>query len=365
MSVTKRRPSFAKIQAFGLAIEKVESDYFKEGTPEEIVKTGDWRLWHKAIILFALFITTFILLVWGNLYVNTKVILCITLGLIAASIGFNVGHDANHGSFSETKWVNNLVGLSFNFLGVTSSFWKFKHNILHHTYTNLEGIGDDVAQNGILRLHEEQPWKPVYRLQPIYCWLMYGLLYIGWVLKSDFDKYFKGRVGEHKMKITKKDRKVFWLTKVFYVTLFWVVPIVFVGFKAWAIGYIIFVFTTGLTTAIVFQMAHIVEKVSQPSIEIATKFEWIAHQMATTANFATRNKFISWFVGGLNFQIEHHLFPEVSHVYYKPLSEKVKQVCKDFDFPYHVYPTFWSVFVSHFRKMVQLSKRPKPIDVRL
>ena len=237
--------------------------------------------------------------------------------------------------------------------------------MLHHFFTNLVGIDEDVSAEPLLRLHEQQVWRIIHRAQPYYCWFVYGLLYLVWILWNDFKKLFQGHIEGHKIPITKKDRWVFLFTKLFHFGFFWAVPILIFGWRAFAIGYGIYGFTVGVTTAVVFQLAHIVEKTSQPKEEVATKEEWVFHEFATTANFATKNKLVGWFVGGLNFQIEHHLFPKISHVHYEALSKEVKQVCKDFNVEYHEYPTCWSAIRSHFRKMVDLSKKPKDIVVQL
>ncbi len=358
MQQIKKRPSFAKIQEFGAAIRKIEKDYFKEGTTQEIAKTGDWRLWHKAIILPVVFVIIYSTLVFFGYQNWLGIILCVLLGITAAAIGFNIGHDANHGSFSENETINKPAKLSFNFLGVVSLFWRFKHNTLHHTYTNLVGLDEDVSGGPGLRMHNVQPWKPINRLQPFYCWFLYGMLYIGWVWINDFQKYYQGHIEGHKIKMTKNDRLVFWATKSSHLIFLCILPSIMVGWEQWLIGYFIYAFSVGLFIAVVFQMAHIVEKVEQPTISVATQEEWIVHEIATTANFAIDNKILSWFVGGLNFQIEHHLFPKVSHIYYRDLSYKVIEVCKRFGVEYHVYPTFWSVFRSHIRKMIYLSKKP-------
>jgi linoleoyl-CoA desaturase len=187
---------------------------------------------------------------------------------------------------------------------------------------------------------------------------MYCLLYIGWVWVSDFIKYFSRKISEFKIEITKEDHFVFWATKIFHFVVFCIIPIMFVGFRSWLAGYLIYTFSVGFVISIVFQLAHIVEKVSQPEILTATEEEWIVHEVATTANFAMDNKVLSWFVGGLNFQIEHHLFPRVSHIHYPALSEKVQSVCRNYGVRYHKYFTFWSAVVSHYRTMAKLSKKP-------
>ncbi len=358
MQQIKKRPSFTKIQEFGAAIKKIRISYFKGETSDEIVQTGDWRLWHKAIILLSLFFFVFGVLLFTEYSNWIKVLLTILLGAVTASVGFNVGHDANHGSFSKDTPINNFMSLSFNLYGIFSFFWRIKHNVLHHTYTNLNGFDEDISGVKQLRMHPDQPWRPIHRYQALYCWFLYGLLHIGWVWFNDFKKYFQGHIEGSKTHMKKIDHLTFWMTKIFYVTLFCVLPITILGFKTWIVGYLIYEFSVGLITSIVFQLAHVVEKTSQPTVLVASEEEWIAHEVLTTANFGMDKKALSWFVGGLNFQIEHHLFPKVSHIHYPNLSVEVQKVCKTYDVPYHKYSTFWSALKSHTRKMAQLGRRP-------
>lgn len=358
MSQTRTWPKFASAKDFGDAIKAIEADYFQEDSSEGRIKTGDWRLWHKAVILLTLFFSIFGIILFTEYSSWIKILLCIVLGAITASIGFNVGHDANHGSFSANKKHNNFFRLSFNLHGIFSFFWRVKHNVLHHTYTNLNGFDEDISGVKQLRMHPDQPWKPIHHYQALYCWFLYGLLHIGWVWFSDFKKYFQGHIEKKKLDMEKKDHLTFWLTKIFYVTFFCALPWIVLGFKSWIIGYLVYEFSVGLITSIVFQLAHVVEKTSQPKVFVRSNDEWILHEVLTTANFGMQNKVLSWFVGGLNFQIEHHLFPKVSHINYPALSVEVQKVCEDYNVPYNKYPTFWSALISHVRKMAQLGKKP-------
>jgi linoleoyl-CoA desaturase len=109
----------------------------------------------------------------------------------------------------------------------------------------------------------------------------------------------------------------------------------------------------------VFQLAHTVEHTEFPvTDEITNRLpdEFAAHQIKTTANFATRNKVISWLVGGLNFQIEHHLFPKISHVHYPAISEIVKCVCAEYQLQYIEYPTMRQAVFAHVRFLRRLGK---------
>lgn len=336
--------------------QRVEN-YF---TQNKIRSTGNFSLYIKAIILITSAIGIYLFLLSGNYSTGVGLLLCGLLGFIFASIGFNVMHDACHGSYSTKKWVNNMMGLSLNCLGGNAFIWKQKHNIVHHTYTNVDGIDDDIAKMPVIRQCPSQKWMPMHKYQHIYSVLVYGLSSFLWVFLMDFVKYFSKKIYQTKLNnVNTQEHVIFWFSKVLYVAFYVVIPIYFVGVLPWLCGFFAMHFIKGFTLAMVFQLAHVVEDTHfVDANEQAQKIdhEWAIHQVLTTANFATHNKIINWFVGGLNFQIEHHLFPRVSHVHYPAISKLVKDSCNEFGIRYVNYPTMQAAVVSHFRFMKHLGK---------
>jgi linoleoyl-CoA desaturase len=360
-----------KSNAFYTSLKASVDQYF---TNHKIRKTGNWKLYAKSGILIpaSLLIYTGLLLFFRTsgpfthpslLQAITGCFFCSALGLVLASIGFNVMHDACHGSYSTKGWVNDLMGLTLNALGGNAFIWKFKHNIIHHTYTNVDGIDDDIAKSPVMRQCTTQKWMPAHRFQHIYVVLVYAISSFAWAFMMDFNKYFKSKIVSTPLqKMDLREHIVFWISKLLYVAFYVVIPIYFVGLKTWAIGFTSMHITLGLVLAIVFQLAHVVEHAEFEFIaEGDTKKleeEWAIHQVKTTANFAPRNKLISWYVGGLNFQVEHHLFPRISHIHYPAISQIVKNACKEFGIAYNEFPTMTSAIASHFRMMRQLGRRP-------
>lgn len=330
-------------------LREVTDAYFKENN---LRKTGDARLYWKTAILLTALVGLYITLVFFT-PANTWLALglCALLGVVVASVGFNVMHDGAHGSYSRRKWVNEVMGHSLNLLGGSVHFWKLKHNINHHTFTNVEGMDDDIDIKPWVRVHEGQTKYWFHRFQHIYGLLLYGLTYLLWIYVQDMRKYFTGKIADNtRMKpLTLTEHFVFWGTKVAYVTVFLVLPMFFAGVVPTLVGYGVMVFVTGLFIAVVFQLAHVVEHSSFiPVAEGANiESEWAVHQVATTANFATGNRVWNWLFGGLNFQVEHHLFPKISHVHYPALNKRLKQVCAEFNIPYREFPTLRSALWSH------------------
>ena len=158
------------------------------------------------------------------------------------------------------------------------------------------------------------------------------------------------------------DHISFWGFKVLYSFLFIALPIIMVGFQAWLVGFLVYGLFAGFVLSIVFQLAHTVEDTQFPTANVQTgkmEDEWALHQLKTTANFATKNKMISWWLGGLNFQIEHHLFPRVSHVHYPAISKIIRKACQDYGFPYIEYPKMRTAVVSHVTHLKNLARTGK------
>lgn len=351
-------PKFASNnKSFHLELKKRTNEYFeKTGKPV----TGGFKLFSKALILLLLFIGCYIFLVFYTPSAFPAILLSILLGILTAAIGFNVMHDGGHGSFSKYSSVNKTAALTAEVLGASHFMWNMKHNIIHHAYTNIDGVDDDIDIKPILRMATTQKYYPFHKFQHLYFWLLYSLLHLYWVLLSDYIKYFKGKIGDIPLKKMKlKDHISFWGFKLFHYTLFIFLPIYMVGFEKWIIGFAFVTLTAGFILSIVFQLAHTVEHTAFPVPDEQTgklQDEWAIHQLKTTANFATGNKLICWYVGGLNFQIEHHLFPKISHVHYPQISKIIKQACKEYGVEYVEYHHMYQAVFSHVSFLKQMGK---------
>ncbi len=323
------------------------NDYFKEaGKPQ----TGNYKLYFKATVLVAAWIGFYIHLVFFTPGTWFALVESVIMGGLTAAIGFNVMHDGSHGSFSRKEWVNKLAGLSLNFLGANVFMWNTKHNVIHHTYTNIDEIDDDIDAKPFLRLCATQPHLRFHKYQHIYGWFAYSLLYLYWVFFTDYKKYFTQRVGSMPlMKMKPKDHISFWAFKVIHAIVYMALPIYMVGFLPWLTGFLVMGLFAGLVLTLVFQLAHTVEHTHFPMPDELNKLEdeWAIHQIKTTANFATKNKLITWWVGGLNYQIEHHLFPKISHIHYPEISKIIKKVCEENGIGYIEYPRMRIALWSH------------------
>ncbi|ATL47182.1 acyl-CoA desaturase [Chitinophaga caeni] len=352
-----------KNATFFKSLKKEVDLYFSN---KNIRQSGDRRLHSKTIILILTALGIYIsLLFWQDIPVILGISMCGILGFTLAAIGFNVMHDACHGSYSSKNWVNQTLGLTLNTLGGNSFIWKQKHNIVHHTYTNVDGVDDDIAKSPFIRHCSTQKWNPMHRYQHLYIIFLYAISSFAWVFFFDFEKYLKKRVHTTQLqKMQFSDHLVFWFSKVMYLVFYVGLPVLLLGWKPWLIGFVAMHLVMGFTLAIVFQLAHVVEETSFEFVHEDDKVienEWAIHQVNTTSNFAPGNAIISWWAGGLNYQVEHHLFPRISHVHYPELSKIVRMKCEEFGVKYNSMPTMFEAVRSHFRFIKELGQRPAGI----
>src|SRR5437762_7301633 len=351
-------PKFSNIhQSFHSEMKAKISEYFLEVGRST---TGNYQLFIKALILMVSFILVYIHLVFFTPAVFWQVLESVLLGGLVAAIGFNVMHDGAHGSFSKYKWLNKLASFSLNILGGNSFMSILNHNIIHHAYTNVDGVDDDIDIQPWLRMSSTQKKYKLHKYQHLYFWVLYSLLYVFWVFLFDYKKYFRGKIVNMPVKKMKlSDHFIFWGFKLVHLFLFVGLPDYMVGFQSWLISFTIFTLVAGFVLSLVFQLAHTVEHTAFPVADPETgkmEDEWAIHQLKTTANFATKNKLVTWLVGGLNFQIEHHLFPKISHVHYPALREIIKTLCEKHGINYIEFRNVRYAIASHVAFLRQMGR---------
>jgi linoleoyl-CoA desaturase len=351
-------PKFATVaQSFHGELKKRVQQYFDQN---QISETGDRRLFFKAIVLLTALVAVYIHLVFFESPTWVALLECVVLGGVVSAIGFNIMHDGAHGSFSQNKWLNKMAAFTLNLLGGSSFMWNVKHNMIHHSYTNVDGVDDDIDIKPFMRMSTSQKKYKLHKFQHIYFWLLYCLLYIFWIFVSDYKKYFSKKIGDMPLKkMALKDHLTFWGFKSLNFFLFIGLPIYQVGFSHWLIGFLVFTVVAGLVLSVVFQLAHTVEHTHFPLPDEETgrlSDEWAIHQLKTTANFATNNKLVCWLVGGLNFQIEHHLFPKISHIHYPAISKIIKSTCNEYGVEYIEYKRVREAVASHISYLKQVGQ---------
>jgi len=346
-------------ETFTSALKKNVNNYFKEN---HISTTANATMVIKTIAMVSLYLVPFVLLLVYNPNVWVSILLVVLMGVGIAGTGMGVMHDAVHGAYSKIQWVNKLLGSSLYLLGSNVLNWKIQHNVLHHTYTNINDYDEDIESKGPIRLAEQAPLKKIHKYQYIHAFFFYGLMTIVKTYK-DFPQLIK----YNKMGLTKGQNHTPWVEfskmifrKVLYLVLIIGLPLYFTSFNWWQvlIGFFIMHWVAGFILAVVFQLAHVVEGAEQPTLDANGDIdnEFAIHQLLTTADFGRDNWFLNWFVGGLNFQVEHHLFPTICHVHYKNLSYIVEKTAKEFNLPYNLKPSFTASFKSHVKRLKELGQ---------
>jgi linoleoyl-CoA desaturase len=329
-------------------------------------RTAHRRLYLKSAVMVAWAAASWTLLMFVASGWWQAALLTLSLGLALAGIGFNVTHDANHGSYSNRRWLNRTMRWSLDLIGASSYVWRVKHNVVHHTYTNIAGADGDIEQLPFLRLAPDQKRRWFHRYQHFYAWPLYGFFAIKWQLLGDVTQLIVGHVEGTDLPWPRgRELAGFWLGKVAFLT--WAIGLPLVFHPAWqvALAFIGTSFVLAFTLAVTFQLAHAVDAAEFSSVDEmagADRKEWARHQVETTVDFAPGNPVLAWYMGGLNFQIEHHLFPRVCHTNYPALAPLVREVCARYGVRYRVHRTLSQALASHVRWLRSMGA-PARIDM--
>jgi len=321
-------------------------------------------MYGKTIFMFAWWLGSYLVLLlaglpwWGNL------LMAVSFGLASAGIGFNVMHDANHDGYSANPKVNKVLGWSVELIGLSSFIWKQQHNVWHHTYTNITGLDEGLEAEGAMRWSPHDDWKPIFKYQHLYWPVIYAVSAIALLFIRNFKVYFTRKSGAtfEYPKMKREDKIVFWTFRVINALILFVIPSFFHPFWQVVIGFLVMATVAGFVLATILQMAHVMDTVEFPEpvgSPLHIENEWAIHEVQTTVNFGTRNKLLNWYVGGLNFQIEHHLFPHMCHLNYPQIAPIVEQVCQEYGVQYKSYPTFREAVSDHLRALKWLGQAPE------
>lgn len=361
--MSNRNPKFSRElnSTFSKTLRSRVNTYFKIN---DISRNANPNMVTKTIVMLALFFVPLILLSSG---IITSVwhlfVAYLIAGLGMSGIGMGVMHDAIHGSYSRNKNINTLLGYTFNLIGANDAVWKIQHNVLHHSYTNIEHADDDINAPFFLRFspHAKHYW--LHQFQHFYIWFFYGISTLSWITAKDFvrlQRYKNMGFFSEKQEYNKVlSTMIAW--KLLYYTYALILPMIFVPLAWWIIllAFLSMHFVTGLLVSIVFQVAHIMpaNDFPLPDDKGVMSNDWYSHQFNTTTNFSPKSKFLSWMIGGLNYQIEHHILPDVCHVHYSKLTKIVSETAEEYGMAYNVKKNFGRAIVDHFKMLRSLGKK--------
>jgi len=346
-------------------VEEVKSRAAKYFDERGLSNKGNAGMVLKTIIMVSGMVVPYALIMSNQLPLWAMLVGSVVMGVAMAGIGFSVSHDALHGAYSHNPKINALIGFSFDVLGANSYMWKITHNVIHHTYTNIHGIDEDLEVSPLLRLSPLAKHYPWQRLQHIYAPLAYSMSTLNWMFWKDFDLFSRKNLGPY---LDKKhpagEIAIMLFSKVFFITWSVVLPLLVLNVTWWqfAIGFLAMHLVGGTILGVIFQLAHVVEQTQYPVPDNLGKMPngWLVHEMLTTANFCVGNRPLTWYVGGLNHQIEHHLFPKTCSIHYPALAPIVKEVAEKHGIPYYNNPTFVQAFASHLRMLRRLGHAESP-----
>jgi len=316
----------------------------------------------KTVVILAGWLATYLLILLGGLPLQVNTVLCAVWACTIAAVGFNIMHDSNHESYSSRPQVNKILAFTAELLGISGFRWRTKHNVWHHTYTNISGLDDDVETYGTMRLSPNEPWSPLHRFQTWYFPVVYALIGLDFFLR-DFLMLLPSSSGVGRVypRMNRVDKVVFWSGKLFFAILMFGLPLMF--FPCWQvlIGFVVVMLVVGFIFGIVFQLAHIMQVARFPNTIGDPPYidsAWAIHEVESTVNFAPRNRWLSWYIGGLNYQIEHHLLPRVCHVNYPRIAPIVRAACNEYGVPYRSYETWCQALVAHINTLRTLGRKP-------
>ncbi|HUZ58235.1 MAG TPA: acyl-CoA desaturase [Hanamia sp.] len=352
---------FAKANSsdFYSTLNKRVEEYF---TGNKLSKNANRIMIFKTVFYPTVLITAYLFLILNQNPLFVQFLLWIVLGFFTAFVGVNISHDAIHGALSKYKKMNSILSYTFNIIGANAYLWSIMHNIVHHTYTNIDGHDEDIESVPLLRVSPHQKLLKINRYQYWYAFLLYGLGSLSWVFVKDYVKFFKKKIGNYE---NKKHPRIEYFNlfffKLVYYTIFLVLPMIFINAAWWQVllGFLLLHFCEGITMAVIFMLAHIVEETNFPLPDAKGNIEnsWAIHQLYTTADFGRGNNLLSFLCGGLNFQVEHHLFPRICHVHYKKISDIVKKTAEEYHLPYFANPSFAGAIMSHIRLLKKLGRK--------
>ena len=340
-------------------------NYFKANN---VSKFGGMKMVSKTIAMLLIYFVPYGIIIsslTSNIWI--LLLLVVVMGIGLAGIGLSIMHDANHGAYSKDRKWNKAIGYVLNVVGGNSITWRIQHNVLHHSFTNIEGHDEDIDPAGVLRFSPHAKLRKIHRFQHLYAWLFYGLMTFTWIVNKDFTQLYRykkrGLLKGFQTTYT-KELVVLIVTKVLYWGYIFLAPYLILsqsmGLTWWQVflGVFIMHYVAGIILALVFQPAHVMSDCDYPLPNDDSQMEenWAIHQLRTTCNFAKNNLPLSWYVGGLNFQIEHHLFPDVSHVHYRKISNIVKNTAEEFNLPYYQKKTFTGAIIAHFGFLKELGR---------
>ena len=315
------------------------------------------RLHVKACIIAVWYVASFAAVILSSGWLEGSIAVA-SLSLAFAAVGFNIQHDANHNAFFATTTkrlsrANRLVGWSTFVLGADANRWIYRHNTLHHGSPNVVGTDSDINLGLLARLAPFQRRYFWHRYQHIYLWPLYCFT----VLEIMFNDLAALAGASRHSRTSRHSRwsgaTVAVFTKLGFFAVMLGLPMLNHPFWVAAVMTLSTMFAVGFLLGVVFQSAHIVEGAEFAETGSRPPYQWHEWQVRSSLDFShgsgPLSRLLRWYIGGLDHQTEHHLFPRVPHTAYPLIAPVVSAVCAEYQIPRNVQPSFHSAVASHFR----------------
>ncbi|HEY4000539.1 MAG TPA: acyl-CoA desaturase [Candidatus Xenobia bacterium] len=329
-------------------------------TDHHLPMQGPASLYRKTAAIFLAWLACYaVLLCLGPGRMEVAVLATTGLAIFTVAMQLGIMHDVSHDAFSNRRLLNTCMNFTLTMVGGSSILWHHKHVVRHHGHTNVPDVDDDIDTEGMFRFRAADRWQPAYRFQHVYAWLLYAGLCLQWFWYSDPRKVFNNLYRL-------RGRQLAWLwvelvvSKISNVMIFLVAPVI--CFQSVWVGLAVYLWhwlLVGFALTVIFQLAHIGPMQLFPERRTS---DWALHQLCTTADYGVNDPVLTWLVGGLNFQVEHHIFPRMSHTHYPAVQRIVKSYCQRNGVAYHEYPSFWSALATHYRHLQELSRPNEEIE---
>lgn len=326
------------------------NDYFKINN---IKKTGNKTSQVKALFLLTVYLTAFVAIFFSTSLLQMYICYSI-VGILTIFVALNIAHDAAHGTFSDKKWINNIMLYTFDFLGASGYMWKLKHVHSHHPHVNIPNMDGDIKQSNLVRIFPNSPFLKFHKYQYLYMPFLYAFYTLIWLCIRDFRDYYQTDIsGKSDIKHSWLEYAKLFLGKFIFFGRMLLLPYLLLSFSFGEIflGFFIFHVSASYTVALALISAHVGEHsvYPEPNANGQMKNSWVRHQIITTCDFATDNKVITHLFGAFNHHVIHHVFPNICHIHYPKLTGILIETCKEFDMPYYCTPSLSGAVKSHLK----------------
>jgi linoleoyl-CoA desaturase len=341
------RPAFsARKGEFYSEVNRRAKRYFQENGLRQHATLG-WQVGSLLLVLL-----TLVLLYPA--FVKGWIAFAVLLGIVRAVAILGPGHSMSHFAFFRSVSTNTQVfRVIAPLLLTTHPVWNLTHVIHHHIYTLTSHDMQDLYP--IKRVQAVQPMRGWHRFQHVYMWPLYALGLVFWQLldlvraasalvsKTFLERPFSFRQAVETL-----------IGQAVTIGLHVVLPFFFLPpLQALAVS-----LTANVTAALVVILQIVVnhEVTLTPGGGPAPRgCDWGEHQVRTSHNYGAASWLCLHMSGGLNFQIEHHLFPRVHYVHYPALAAIVRDTCREFALPYHSSETLGDALVAHYKHLRLMS----------